>query len=290
MAKRRPGDRKSGRKLRSLDAYYTIMPFIMKTRQDSSNIFSDSIEVTETDRYLRQKRADGLKNIGMLHLFVAAYVRTVSQRPAINRFVAGQKIYARNNIEFVMTVKKSMASDAGETSIKVIFDPRDTMADVYNKMNDAIEMVKTGAGETSTDNAAKLFMKLPRMALRFAVGFVKLLDYFGILPQALLNASPFHGSMIITDLGSLGIPPIVHHLYDFGNMPIFISFGAKRRGYELQKDGSVEGKKYIDYTVVTDERICDGFYYATSFKYMKSYFRHPEQLDVPPETVVEDVE
>lgn len=290
MAKKRLGDRKSGRKLRSLDAYYTMMPFIMKTRQDSSNIFSDSIEVTETDRYLRKKREEGLKSIGMLHLFVAAYVRTVSQRPAINRFVAGQKLYARNNIEFVMTVKKSMASDAGETSIKVLFDPRDTIADVYDKINASIEMVKSGNGETNTDNAANMFMKLPRMVLRFAIGFVKLLDYFGILPQALLNASPFHGSMIITDLGSLGIPPIVHHLYDFGNMPIFLAFGAKRRVYELQKDGSVIGKKYIDYTVVTDERICDGFYFATSFKYLKSYLRHPEQLDVPPENVVQDVE
>jgi hypothetical protein len=131
---------------------------------------------------------------------------------------------------------------------------------------------------------------IPSVLLKFVIWLLKLLDYFGLLPNFLLRISPFHGSMFITSMGSLGIPPIYHHLYDFGNLPVFISFGAKRRVNEVQSDGSVGRKKYIDFTVVTDERICDGFYYATALKYIKRLMMHPEQLDVPPEKVVRDID
>lgn len=286
--KRKHGDRKEGRWLRSLDPYYGLIPYIMKTRNDACNNFSDSVEITEAERYLRKKRSEGFPGMGMLHLFVAAYVRVLSQRPALNRFVSGARIYARNDIEYVMSVKKKLSSDGGETSIKLTFSPWDTIDDVYRKMNEAIDKVKNGS-DTSTDNVAAVFMKLPRFIIRFLVRLMGALDWFGLLPKMLLNASPFHGSFILTDLGSLGIPPIHHHLYNFGNLPVFLSFGAKRRENQLEADGTVTEKKYIDYTAVVDERICDGFYYAQSFKFMKSYLRHPEVLDRPPEQVFEDI-
>jgi len=103
-----------------------------------------------------------------------------------------------------------------------------------------------------------------------------------------MHLSPFHGSMFITSMGSLGIPPIVHHLYDFGNVPVFIAFGRKRTEYEGQKDGSIVQKKYVDYSVMTDERICDGFYYATVLKKLEALLAHPEKLDEKPE-LKEDV-
>ncbi|MBR2832018.1 MAG: 2-oxo acid dehydrogenase subunit E2 [Oscillospiraceae bacterium] len=286
--RRRWGDRKEGRWLRGLDPYYALTPYIMKTKNDACNYFNDSVEISEADRYLRRKRAEGMPGLGMLHLFIAAYIRVVSQKPAVNRFVSGRRIYARNDIEYVMSIKKEMKSDGGETSLKLKFRPDDTLQTVYEKLNAAVEEIRGGQQDTSTDKVAAAFMKLPRFIIQFLINLVLLFDYFGLLPQALLDASPFHGSIIITDLGSLGIPPVYHHLYNLGNLPAFVAFGAKRRENEVQPDGTVKQKKVLDYTVVTDERICDGFYFAQAFKYFKSYLRHPEVLETPPETVVED--
>lgn len=288
ISKRKRGDRRDGRWLRSLDPYLALTPFIMETRQDASNSFIDKVEITDLDRYIRKKRAEGLKGFGLLHIFVASYVRTVSQRPAINRFVSGKRIYARNNIEIVMTIKKEMTSTGSETSIKVVFKSDDTVDTVYKKMTESVASVKD-YNSTSTDNVANTIVRLPRFLLEFFIWLVKRFDYHGWLPQALVDASPFHGSIVITDLGSLGIPPVAHHLYNLGNVPVFLAIGAKRREFELDADGSVSERKYIDYSVVSDERICDGFYFAQSLKYLRSYFRNPEQLEKPPEQVVEDV-
>ena len=128
------------------------------------------------------------------------------------------------------------------------------------------------------------------MVLKFVMWLVRTLDYWGLLPRFLLELSPFHGSVFFTSMGSLGIPPIYHHLYDFGNLPVFGAFGCKRRALEVMEDGSVVQKKYLDVKFTLDERIVDGYYYAAFFKHYRSIMRHPEILDLPPEELVADID
>ena len=290
VRKRRFGDRREGRRVRTLDPYSAMTPFIMKEKSDASNYFSEIVDVTEIERYLRKKRLDGYPGIGVLHFFTAMYIRAASQYPGINRFCSGQRVYARENVEFMMTIKRELKMDSTATSIKISFDRSDTIYDVYNKLNLELSKVKNEGEATNTDDIANLLVKLPRVILRFTIGFLKLLDYFGILPNVILNASPFHGSVIITDLGSVGLPAIYHHLYNFGNLPVFIALGAKRKVRELNADGDVITKKLIDVKLVVDERICDGFYFSQAFRYFKSILRNPEMLDDPPEEIVEDID
>ena len=287
--KRRFGDRKEGRLLRSLPAFAKFVPFIMPTRNDACNQYEESFEVSDVDRRLRKLRVDGYKGIGILHFIIAAYIRGVSMLPGMNRFIVGRRIYARDNIEVVMTVKRSLAIDATETTIKVVFEPTDTIFDVYRKMNEKIDEIKTVEGNNNTEDVAEAMCKAPRFLLRFALTILRIMDYFGWLPQSLLDASPFHGSIIITDLGSLRIGPIYHHIYNFGTLPVFISFGAKRHAYELDRHGNMVDRKYVDCKFVMDERTVDGHYYAQFLQAFRYICQHPEIVETPPSKVVEDV-
>lgn len=287
--KRRFGDRKEGRLLRSLPAFAKFVPFIMPTRNDACNQYEESFEVSDVDRRLRKLRVDGYKGIGILHFIIAAYIRGVSMLPGMNRFIVGRRIYARDNIEVVMTVKRSLAIDATEITIKVVFEPTDTIFDVYRKMNEKIDEIKTVEGNNNTEDVAEAMCKAPRFLLRFALTILRIMDYFGWLPQSLLDASPFHGSMIITDLGSLRIGPIYHHIYNFGTLPVFISFGAKRHAYELDRHGNMVDRKYVDCKFVMDERTVDGHYYAQFLQAFRYICQHPEIVETPPSKVVEDV-
>ena len=288
--RRRLGDRAEGRKLRTLLPMHRVMPYIMPRRSDALNYFSDTFDMTKVDAFCRQKVKEGYMSFGFLHVLLAAYVRMLSQRPATNRFVSGQKIYARNEIEIVMTVKKEMTIEAPETCIKVVFEPTDTIDDVYRKFNDVVSEVVGQTEETSFDKLAKLINYIPGLFLRWTVKFLNFLDYFGWLPRSLTKISPFHGTMIVTSMGSLGINAIYHHLYDFGNLPVFLSYGKKMTKREIDADGNITTKRYIELNVVTDERICEGFYFASAFKLLKKYVENPERLTVPPEEVVEDID
>ena len=277
--KRRFGDRKEGRLLRSLPAFAKFVPFIMPTRNDACNQYEESFEVSDVDRRLRKLRVDGYKGIGILHFIIAAYIRGISMLPGMNRFIVGRRIYARDNIEVVMTVKRSLAIDATETTIKVVFEPTDTIFDVYRKMSEKIDEIKTVEGNNNTEDVAEAMCKAPRFLLRFALTILRIMDYFGWLPQSLLDASPFHGSMIITDLGSLRIGPIYHHIYNFGTLPVFISFGAKRHAYELDRHGNMVDRKYVDCKFVMDERTVDGHYYAQFLQAFRYICQHPEIVE-----------
>ena len=286
------GDRSDGRKIRTLAPMAQITAYFQVERNTCSNLFEESFEITNIDRYIRQKRREGLTDFGITHVLLAAYVRGVAKYPQLNRFISGQKVYSRGeDIQYCMVIKKEMTVDAPDTSIKVHLNPHDTAVDVYNKLNAAVEEVKaTQELDSSLDGLIQYLNLIPSIVLKFVVWLLKLLDYFGMLPKFLLELSPFHGSLFFTSMGSLGIPPIYHHLYDFGNLPCFGAFGMKRRSLEVQEDGSVVQKKYIDVKFVLDERICDGFYYATFFKHYRRLLAHPEVLDNPPEEVIPDID
>ena len=286
---RRTGDRKDGRLLRSLPAFSKFIPYIMPSRNDAMIHYAESLEISNLDRRLRQLRVDGYKGIGILHFWIAAYIRAVSMLPAINRFVIGRRIYAHNNIEVVMAIKRSMSIDATETTIKVVFQPTDTIFDVYHKLNEKIEEIKADEGNNNTEDVAEALCKAPRFLLRFIVLILRIFDYFGWIPTSLTDASPFHGSMIITDLGSLRIGPVYHHIYNFGTLPVFIAFGAKRHATELNRKGEVVHRKYLDCKMVMDERITDGHYYAQFLRAVRYLFEHPQVVEVPPSRVIEDV-
>ena len=285
------GDRCDGRRVRTLAPMAQITMYFQWERNICSNLFEESFEISHIDRYIRQKRREGLTDFGITHVLLAAYVRGVAKYPQLNRFISGQKVYSRgNDIQYCMVIKKEMSVDSPDTSIKVHLSPTDTSVDVYNKLNAAVERVKaTKELDSSLDGLIQVFTLIPSIVMKFTVWLLKLLDYFGLLPRFLLELSPFHGSLFFTSMGSLGIQPIYHHLYDFGNLPVFGAFGCKRRANEVLDDGTVVQRKYIDVRFVLDERIVDGYYYATFFKYFRSLMRHPEVLDQPPETVAVDI-
>ena len=288
--RRRLGDRSDGRKLRTTSPMLKIMPYIMAKRSDAQNTYADTLDITHVEQYCRQKVKAGYTHFGFLHVFLAAYVRVISQRPGINRFISGQKAYARNDIVVVMTIKRGMSLETNDTCIKVHFSPDDTIDQVYEKFDKVVQENCSETGVNAFDKLNKLFLVIPGLFLRWTVQLLFGLDYFGLLPKWLLELSPFHGSMIITSMGSLGIKPIYHHIYDFGNLPVFVSYGTKRSVATMDSEGKMTKRKYIDIKVVTDERICDGYYYASAFKLMRRYVENPEVLEQPPEEIFEDID
>lgn len=278
---------KEGRRIKTLPPMQYVSVYIMKTRTGSTNYIPGKLDISAAEEYIKEKRAQGMTDFGMMHIFLAALVRMYARHPEMNRFIRGRRIYARNGIQISLAVKKELKRSAPDTVVKFDFKPEYTAKDVYEIVNAAVLAAKTEVSDF--DDVAKTLSRMPRSVLRFAMWCLECLDYFGKIPKSLVKVSPFHGSSFITSMASLGIPPIYHHLYEFGNVSIFFAFGRKYHEYELQNDGSVRKAKYMDYRITCDERIADGHAYSLALRYFHSLIRDPYQLDDPPETVFEDV-
>ena len=262
---------KEFRRVKTISPMSAVIPFIMVNRTGSQNFISDSVDIEKVEKYIKEKQTQGMQNISMMHVMIAAYIRLVSQRPALNRFIRGQRVWTRKNVEVSLTIKKEMSLDSPDTVVKITLPPSATLEDVYTALNNEIVSYRANPGG-DFDDTARAFTRLPGLIFKFAVASLRFLDYFGLMPKAIAKVSPFHCSYFITSMGSLGIPPIYHHLYDFGSCPVFFSFGAKRRTYEIDNTGLVRRRQYMDFTFVLDERICDGYYYASALKLLDAGF------------------
>ncbi|QMS85961.1 2-oxoglutarate dehydrogenase [Candidatus Xianfuyuplasma coldseepsis] len=287
--KRRIGDRKDGYKLRKANPFFRLIPHIMPERNDAQIFFEERVYLDKPNEVIRQLRREGHR-VGFLHIVLASMVRVISQKPKVNRFVVGKRTYARNEISISLAVKKEMKEEAEETTIKVKFQPTDTIYDVIERVNDAIENNKGESEDNNTDKFAKFFHVLPQFIVTFAVWFIKWMDRHNMLPKFILELSPFHSSLFVTDLGSLGIKPVYHHIYNFGTNTIFIAFGVRSKEQIIDDDLSVSQRKAMDLKVVADERVVDGYYFASAIKLAMRIMSNPEVLLTPPEAVFEDDE
>ena len=285
------GDRFDGRKVRSLNPISVVGSYMMPERNEANVLFRDKLEITELERYIRAKREAGWTDFGMTDVLLAAFVRTVSKYPGLNRFLSGQKVYNRDeDIQFCMTVKKEMTAEAPDTVIKLHLKPGDTVQTVYDKFRAAVaEVRKSSDLDSEFDGVAAAVGMIPGVLLKFVIWLLKLLDYFGLLPRFLLEVSPFHASVYFTSMGSLGINAVYHHLYNFGNVPMFMAFGKKYKAVEEDSEGNIVNRRYMDYTFNVDERTVDGFYYAASIKFFHKLLLHPERLDDPEMEINRDI-
>lgn len=290
--KRRRGDRKDGRLLRSIEPIAIFSLYIMNTRNDANNTITDCVDLSAIDKYVHKKRQEGFEGFNVMYILAAAYVRVASQKPGINRFINGHRIYARNNIEVSMMIKKQLSLNAPETMFKFFFQPDYTINDVYKYMHEKIHAYQNEPESDVADDLDKFLKKmvsLPRWILRMVMRFLYWMDYHGLIPQSLLELSPFHGSMVLSSMGSLGVPPVFHHLYNFGNVPMFITFSTNRHATETCADGKITKKHFLDFNITMDDRVCDGHYYSQALHELRKYLKNPELLECPPEVVVEDI-
>ena len=286
---KRFGDRKEGRQVRNCPAELRLTPYLMRRRSDACCSYADTVEVGQIARWLMQKRQEGFRTMGLLHLTASAYVRTVAAFPAVNRFVAGRRLYARNDIELVLSVRRGQSAEAAHTPVKIFCSPNDTVFDVYSRINEAVDEIQAGTGETRLTKFAASLIRAPRFLLRWITALFRLMDYFDWFPRSRLDDSPFHGSIAIGNMGLLGIQPVTHHICDFGTLPCFLSIGTQRKQREVEADGSVVERRYVDYRFTCDERIADVAVLADALKYFRHLLTHPALLELPPERVEDDV-
>ena len=275
------GHRSDGRKIKNLPAFFKVIPCVMLERNDAQVLYKQDIPVKYLDEYIDKKAEEGIK-IGYMHIIYAAIVRVIAERPRLNRFVMNGATYARNKIYVSLAIKKNLTDDGVETTTKTEFEGNENIFDVKKKLDDIIEQNKDIEAKNETDNLAKTLGLIPGGLIRATVKFLKFLDRHGLLPKAVIKASPFHTSVFLTNVGSLGIDTIYHHLYNFGTTSMFFSMGKKKKSY-IYEDEDIKEEKCITLAFVGDERMCDGLYYASSFKSLFRYLKKPELLETTPD-------
>lgn len=280
------GKRADGFLVKSIDPIIALTPYLMPMRCDAQVMLSYKADYERLARYIVNKGAEGYK-ISFLDILIAAYVRIVSQLPDLNRFVANKRLYTRNEtaVSFVV-LKDTQDGSVQENTLKCKFDPRDTIFDVAGRTAAAIQ---AGRNEQIDNNAMKVAKVLLNPILaNIVAGSARIMDRYGIMPRFLLEASPFHTGLFLTNMASIGMPAVNHHIYNFGTTSLFASIGAVERTVVINDRGEAQRKRLLTFGITADERVCAGMIYAKMVALLSKYLDNPELLEVAPEQVVFD--
>ena len=251
---------------------------------DAQNFFEEKVDIDHIEAFIKDHKED-IPELSVMHVVMAALVRLISQRPHLNRFVIWNKIFARNHVNFSIAVKRTLSDEGEETLIKPYFLPTDTLQDIVRKTKVEQESNQKVGQQNSSDTISKILGLLPEFLLRFVVFMLLHLGKVGLMPKFIKKASPWHSSIFLTNIGSIGVESIYHHLYEFGTCSMFCAMGKKSRRYTIDKNGDMILHKSIQLKFVLDERICDGFYYASSMRMLNKILSNPAVLLLPPEIV-----
>ncbi|MBE5758592.1 MAG: 2-oxoglutarate dehydrogenase [Clostridiales bacterium] len=283
--------RRDGRKIKSLDPFMRVVPHVMRERSDSMIMFQEDFVCDGMDAYIKEKKAEGIK-VTYIDIVAAGIVRMLALMPSLNRFIMNGRVYARNNISFSYALQKDLKGGSSETTIKLEFAGTETLMEVRDKIQAAAdEVTKTkGTVDTETDKVAAILAKLPDWLFKFAVTILMWMDKHNCLPKMVMDASPFHTSFFITNMKSLGINYVFHHVYNFGTAGIFIGLGKDKTKVVADLDDQPEVRKMLPLGVVIDERFAEGLDWAKGMKQLKRLLRDPHMLDKPIEKKNEDID
>ncbi len=273
------GRRPDGKTVKNVDPLIKITPHIMPKRYDAQVFVKRTLDYDIIKEYLRKKRQEGIR-LTHMDVIIAAYIKVVNKYPEFNRFVVNRKLYQRNELTVSLAILKDIVDGkVYETTIKVKFEPGDTVFDVSRKMNEAIEKNREANTQNYMDKLIRFLLAIPLIP-GLVISFLKGLDKIGLLPKALLDELPFHTSFFITNMASIRMGYVYHHIYDFGTTSIFASIGTKETKLDLDKENNIVKKNLLPMGVVIDERVCTGSEYALGFNYFDKLLKNPESLEV----------
>ncbi len=278
------GHRPDGKRLKNLDPIVQITPYLMPMRCDAQVFLQHNLDYEKMSRYIVSKSREGEK-ITFMQLIVAAYVRAVSQHPEINRFIFNKQYYARNNCSVSYAVLKDpQDSNSVETTVRIQFDLTDTLLDVRDRMDHAVETARATQDGDFVIRLARFLLRLPGL-VTLVVGAYRLLDRYGLAPSFILRELPFYSGLFVTNNGSIGLPSPLHHIYNFGDVSLFMGIGGIQKEAFVEADGRTRMRRWMPLGITADERVCSGAHYAAFFADVMRYIANPEELEVPPEEV-----
>ena len=286
--KRRFGDRRDARMVRDGKGLQTIMTHLMPNRTDCEVYLHELIDATELVRYLEKKNADRQEGEGKMtvfHCVIAGLARMVRERPLMNRFIQGRRMYERNEISLSFVVKRRFEDHADESLMVLIPKDTDTVNEISSKIRGDVREIRKSEhaeiGVDSIDGIMDGLAKLPRLLLMFIIWIIKVMDFWGVNPRFLTDGDPNYTTILCSNLGSIRCPSVYHHLNNYGTNSIMVTIGTLHKEEMLMPDGHKEVRDVVDIGATLDERIADGFYFARSLKLIKHIFANPELLEQP---------
>jgi len=266
--------RPDGKPAEGVAPFRRMMPFLMKGRTESAVYYEQEMDLTRTQLFIDDYNKTHAKRITVFHVFLWAAVRTLHERPGLNRFVMGGRIYQRDGVWISYSAKKELADGAPIVVLKRRFDPEMTFEQMVDFVHGDVKVGRSDE-KSHVDKELSLFLRLPALLLSLGVRLVRFLDSLNLLPGSFIGPDPMYASMFIANLGSVKLESAFHHLYEYGNIPLFAAVGRRKQVVAVDEQGRVVTRTVCSVKYSFDERVEDGLYCARALDITRGMVEDP---------------
>jgi hypothetical protein len=265
------GRRPDGALVRDASMTQRFLPYISPRRGDSLVYFTTEIEVGPAFEFLEALNRDRPRErrITLFHLYLRALTVAFDERPGVNRFIAGGKLWQRDSVWITFSAKQEIVDGAPVLTIKRKFDPNEGLVEMVDSLME--ELLARRKGKLSTaDKEVNLFLRLPGLVIRAGVRALGALNYLGMLPSGMIETDPMFSTIFVANLGSVGLDAGYHHLWEYGTVSNFAVVGKTHTRHD--------GVEVMEIKYSYDERIADGLYAAITLEGVKRRLENPKDL------------
>ena len=228
---------------------------IMPTRSESLVYFDSWVDAERLLAF--HTRVREAFECDFSHLLVAAVGVGLREHPELNKFVSGRRLYQRSGRFVTFSMKrKALDKKSKLGTVKTELRAQESLRDLVERLNHEIEYQRSGQ-RTYHDKEYALFDLLPNLVLGLAARFLAYIDSLNLLPGSFIETDALYTSVFIANLGSLGMDPGYHHLYEWGNCPLFLMAGSIQER-PVVIEGAVQARPMLHLRWTYDERIDDG--------------------------------
>lgn len=229
--KKKRGDRRDGRLVREADSMHKFAGFLLPNRCDNEAVMSELVDMSAVEEFVKKKNADSPDfKYTMFHVICAAVAKVLYDRPKMNYFYAGNRLYERNEISFSFVVKRQF-NDMSSEALAIIKLDKDSdvssLEQIYGKVKKFVTHVRSENKTDGTTDIISVLVKSPRPIMKFIISMLNFLEARDWLPNDLVEFDPYHSSVFISNTGSIKLFRTVSSSYELGDELVFHSRGRK---------------------------------------------------------------
>ncbi len=260
----------------SLSSFRKIAIGTWQTAYDPSVYGSLELRMDAAMRYLADFRRHTGKKLTISHMVAKAAAMVLKEIPDANAVLRWNRIYLRKRIGvFFQVVLTDEGPEKADLSGATLYDvERKSLAEIHDEFQRKVGEVRRRA-DPALEKTRRTFLAVPHFALNLVLKVISFFAYtlnldlrrFGV-PQ-----DPF-GSVMVTNIGSLGLDTAYAPLVPYSRVPIVIAVGAVKEE-PVVDDGRLAIGKVMRLHATFDHRIIDGFHASVMSRVMREWMEDP---------------
>lgn len=256
-----------------------------QTAYDPSVYGSLTLRMEEALRYLEAFRRATGKHATVTHLMAKAVAAMLHSMPDANAILRWNRIYLRKRIGVFFQVSMEDAV-TGEIDLSgtLIQDPQQkSLAEIVDEFTEAVTRIRARK-DKNLESTRGVFRHVPYAILNRLLKVISFIGYTLNLDMTWMGLprDPF-GSIMITNIGSLGLEEAYVPLVPYSRVPLLVALGGVEDA-PVVEDGKIVCGKIMRVCATFDHRILDGSHAAKMARTLRQWMEHPfEHFDPLPE-------